>query len=83
MLDSSQIDKNNFLYRRSRYYGNVKPETLVFNANLQEFSQRVNYICNLETNGKISPEDAYQQIKVLWKELERTTKQLEIGDKSL
>jgi hypothetical protein len=58
----------------------VKPENLVFNANLQEFAQRVNYICNLETNGKLSPEESYQQIKVLWKQLKRTKKQLGIGE---
>ncbi len=30
-------DLHNFLYPRSRYQGSVKPENLVFNANLQEF----------------------------------------------
>jgi hypothetical protein len=76
MVDSNEVDKDNFLYPRGRYYGQVKPENLVFNANLQEFAQRVNYICNLETNGKLSPEESYQQIKVLWKQLKRTKKQL-------
>ena len=72
-------DKFDFLYPRSRYYGQVKPENLVFNANLQEFAQRVNYICNLETGGKMSSEEAYAQIKDLWKQLKRTKKQLGIG----
>lgn len=72
-------DRSNFLYPRSRYYGHVKPENLVFNANLQEFAQRVNFICALETNGKLSPDEAYQQIKGLWKQLKRTRKQLGIG----
>ena len=72
-------DQFDFLYPRSRYYGQVKPENLVFNANLQEFTQRVNYICNLETGGKLSPEEAYSQIKELWKQLKRTKKQLAIG----
>ena len=72
-------DKFDFIYPRSRYYGQVKPENLVFNANLQEFAQRISLICNLETGGKISPEEAYAQIKSLWKELKRTKKQLEIG----
>lgn len=69
-----------FLYPRSRYYGSVKPENLVFNANLQEFAQRVSYLANLETNGKLSPEEAYQEIKELWKQLKRTKNQLGIGD---
>ncbi|MEA5568290.1 MULTISPECIES: hypothetical protein [unclassified Anabaena] len=69
-------DLCDFLYPRSPYYGQFKPEYLVFNASLQEFSQRVNYICSLQTGGKISPEDAYQQIHVLWKELKRAKKAL-------
>ncbi|MCA1992706.1 MAG: hypothetical protein LDL41_11830 [Coleofasciculus sp. S288] len=55
-------------------------ERLVFNANLQEFAQRVTYICNLETNGKLSPQEAYNQIKALWKNLKRSKKQLEVGE---
>lgn len=74
------VDRSNFLYPRSRYYGQVKPENLVFNANLQEFAQKVNYICNLETGGKISPIDAYDQIKDLWKNLKKSKKQLAIGE---
>ncbi|MFM7363892.1 MAG: hypothetical protein ACKO11_05195 [Cuspidothrix sp.] len=68
----------NFLYPRSSYYGEFKPEYLVFNANLQEFAQRVSYICNLQTGGKIPPEEAYKEIRSLWKQLKRTKKQLEI-----
>jgi hypothetical protein len=74
-------DKSEFLYPRSRYYGKVQPENLVFNANLQEFAQQVSYICNLETSGKISSEEAYQKIRVLWKQLKRTKKQLGVGEK--
>ena len=75
-------NSSEFIYPRSRYYGHVKPENLVFNANLQEFAQRVNYICNLETGGKLSPEESYKQIKALWKDLKRTKKQLSIGKNS-
>jgi polyhydroxyalkanoate synthesis regulator phasin len=74
-------NRDEFLYPRSRYYGRVKPENLVFNANLQEFAQRVSIICNLETNGKLSPEEAYTQIQALWKQLKRSKKQLGIGEK--
>ena len=81
MIDHNQLDKDKLLYPRSRYRGQVKPENLVFNANLQEFAQRVNYICNLETNGKLSPEESSKQIKALWKQLKRTKKQLGIGEK--
>ncbi|KOP27140.1 hypothetical protein AMR41_07270 [Hapalosiphon sp. MRB220] len=73
-------NKDDFLYPRGRYYGQVKPENLVFNANLQEFAQRISYICNLETAGKMSPEEAYENIKGLWKSLKQAKKQLRIGE---
>lgn len=72
-------DPHDFLHPYSRYQGQVRPENLIFNANLQEFAQRISYICNLETGGKLSPEAAYQQIKGLYKELKRSKKQLGIG----
>jgi hypothetical protein len=68
-----------FLYPHSRYYGEVKPENLVFNANLQEFSLKVSYIINLETAGKITPDESYKQIRNLWKKLKKSKKQLRIG----
>ncbi|HLO87158.1 MAG TPA: hypothetical protein VK203_19430 [Nostocaceae cyanobacterium] len=71
-------DLSDFLYPHNQYYGQFKPEYLVFNANLQEFSQRVSYICSLQSNGKISPEDAYNQIKLLWKRLKDSKKNLNI-----
>ncbi|HEY9674151.1 MAG TPA: hypothetical protein V6D11_22115 [Waterburya sp.] len=80
MVHSHELNKTSFIYPRGRYYGQVKPENLVFNANLQEFTQRVNFICNLETNGKLSPEEAYNQIKNLWKQLKSAKKQLGIGE---
>lgn len=77
------VDRSDFLHPRSRYYGQFKPENLVFNANLQEFAQQVGYICNLETSGKLSSEEAYNKIHALWRELKRSKKQLGIGDKPL
>jgi hypothetical protein len=68
-----------FLYRNNRYNGNFTPEYLIFNSNLQEFTQKISYICSLETAGKLTPEESYQQIKRLWKELKRSKKQLSIG----
>ncbi|MDG2617510.1 hypothetical protein P7L53_16965 [Thermoleptolyngbya sichuanensis XZ-Cy5] len=72
-------DYSDFFAPRSRYYGPVKPENLVFNANLQEFSHRVSLLCGLETNGKLSPEETYQEIKSLWKHLKQSKKALGIG----
>ncbi|MDX2244885.1 MAG: hypothetical protein NW224_29775 [Leptolyngbyaceae cyanobacterium bins.302] len=73
------MDITNFLLSKARYRGEVKPENLIFNANLQEFSQRVSFISGLETNGKLSPEDSYLQIKALWDQLSSSYKQLAIG----
>ncbi|MDJ0680228.1 MAG: hypothetical protein QNJ18_10240 [Xenococcaceae cyanobacterium MO_167.B52] len=78
---NSKNDKNKFLYPRHPYRGNVHPENLVFNANLQEFAQKISYICNLETGGKIPPQKAYKQIKQLWKQLKRSKKELGIGNR--
>ncbi len=79
-MAQSEVDKNRFLYPCNRYYGQFKPENLVFDANLQEFAQRISYIYNLENSGKLNPEEAYQRIETLWKQLEGTKKQLEIGE---
>lgn len=79
MNPNPKPDKDDLLYPRSRYYGEFKPENLVFNANLQEFAQRVSYICNLETAGKISTLAAYDQIKGLWKQLRDSKMELGIG----
>ncbi|MGF1988077.1 MAG: DUF7219 family protein [Nostoc sp. ZfuVER08] len=61
--------KKNFLYPYSRYYGVITPDNLIFNANLQEFAQKVGYISSLETNGKLSPEEALSKIELLWQQL--------------
>ncbi len=74
---------SDFLYARHRYYGQVRPEALVFNANLQEFAQKVTYICCLETGGKLSPEMAYEEIRVLWEQLKQSKSQLGIGSTCL
>jgi hypothetical protein len=71
--------KSDFLYPKTRYQGYVAPENLVFNANLQEFAQKVTFIIGLDSNGKLSSEDSYRQVKALWKELKRSKKQLMIG----
>ncbi len=83
MGEINSQDKHNFLYPRSKYYGKFKANNLVFNANLQEFAQRVGYITNLQTSGKISSENAYKQIHLLWKKLKQSKKNLGINDDNL
>lgn len=80
MEESDKADKENFLYPRSRYHGEFNPENLVFNANLQEFAQKVGYIVNLQTSGKTTSDEAYRQIKALWKQLKHSKKELGIND---
>lgn len=80
MADSAQESKNSFLYPQSHYYGQFTPETLAFNANLQEFAQRVSYISGLQTGGRLSSEQAYEQVKCLWKQLKQSKKAMGIGE---
>jgi hypothetical protein len=79
MTKPDLTSKNNFLYPQSRYYGMFTPEKLAFNANLQEFSHKISYISALQTGGKLSPEQAYEQVKNLWKQLKQSKKELKIG----
>lgn len=72
MLEKQDDEKSKFLYPIGKYYGEFKPENLAFNTNLQEFAQRVSYLCGLESNGKISSQDAYEEIKSFWQQLERS-----------
>jgi len=67
---------NNFLYPRSHYRGRFTPQNLILNANLQEFSHRVNYICNLGSNGKLSLEQSYQELEALWSDFEASQDQI-------
>jgi hypothetical protein len=68
--------KEEFFYPTAHYRGEFTPEHLAFNANLQEFAQRVSLLCGLETSGKIPPGDAYKQIKELWHQLKESKQNL-------
>jgi len=74
--DHKKEQINNFVMPRVPYHGDFTPQHLAFNANLQEFAQRVSLICGLETGGKVSSTDAYNDIKKLWKELKASKKNL-------
>jgi hypothetical protein len=80
MEQSEQNDKEKFLYPYASYHGQVNPENLILNANLQEFAQKVANITALETSGKISPNEAYMNIKVLWEQLKNIKKTLNVDD---
>lgn len=68
--------KDDFFYPQGHYHGEFTPQAVAFNANLQEFAQRVAIVCNLETGGKISPSEAYERIKSLWHLLRQSKHEL-------
>ena len=76
MSQESENSKDNFLYPLGKYYGQFSPNHLAFNANIQEFAQKVSYICGLENNGKMSSEEAYNRIRKLWHQLKRSKREL-------
>lgn len=80
MSDEQPDGRDELLTPRARYKGEFTPANLAFDANLQEFAQRVAYICGLETAGKITPHDAHSRIRELYEELERSHHGLGIGE---
>lgn len=72
MFDYQSIQqKQSFLYPRSSYNGNLTPQNLLLNSNLQEFAQRIGYISALQTGGKLTVDLAYQEIESLWNQLKQ------------
>jgi len=49
------------------------PTRLAFHHNLETFAERVGLIVSLQGNGKLSQEQAFDQIKSMWNDL-RTSK---------
>ncbi|MDJ1185401.1 DUF7219 family protein [Roseofilum casamattae] len=73
---------DSFLYPYHSYYGKLTPENLAFNANLQEFSEKINIISALENGGKISTVECYRRIQALWEDFEQATRKLGIEHSS-
>jgi hypothetical protein len=76
--ENNRQELNAYLYPRSPYYGDFSPQHLAFNANIQEFAQRVSFIAGLQTGGKLNPEEAYQKIQQLFTQLEQSKRTLGI-----
>ena len=52
----------------SSFHGNGwTPQRAAFHQNLEQFADKIVLIVGLQANGKISQEEAYEQIKNLWK----------------
>lgn len=52
------------------------PERLMFHQNLETFAERVGLIVGLQGNGKMTQEEAYAQIKQIWKTLKQSKDRL-------
>jgi len=48
------------------------PDRVMFHQNLETFAERVGLIVGLQGNGKITQEEAYAQIKKIWKSLKKS-----------
>ena len=59
---------NSSLYPKNLYRSGFISDNLL-DANSQEFSSIIVYICSLESESKITSEEAYKQIKKVWIEL--------------
>lgn len=65
------------LESHSSYRGNDwSPQRLVFHQNLESFADRVGLIVGLQSNGKMSQEQAYTEIRKIWKELKLSKDEL-------
>ncbi|MCP9777642.1 hypothetical protein KBY75_05100 [Cyanobium sp. T1G-Tous] len=45
------------------------PQRLMFHQNLESFAERVGLVVGLQSNGKVSQEEAYAEIRRIWKDL--------------
>jgi hypothetical protein len=70
------MNVSNFINVDHHYHGEFALGNLTFDANLQYFSRHVGLICALENGGKISPQEAFNQIGELWEALESSASNL-------
>lgn len=52
------------------------PGRLVFHQNLEQFAERVGLIVALQGNGKISQEEAFDEIRQIWRQLQNSRESL-------
>lgn len=45
------------------------PQRLMFHQNLESFAERVGLVVGLQSNGKVTQEQAYAEIRRIWKDL--------------
>jgi hypothetical protein len=65
------------LEAHSSYRGeDWSPERLAFHQNLEQFAERVGLIVALQGNGKISQEEAFDEIRQIWTQLQSSRESL-------
>ncbi|MBD2388037.1 hypothetical protein H6G32_21940 [Cylindrospermum sp. FACHB-282] len=67
-------DIDTFIYPPSLYCNNPTPENIAFNTQLQKLAAEIAYISGLEASGLISPDEAYKEVKALWKQFQQFKK---------
>ncbi len=65
---------SNFFYTRIYYFDGLETCNLLLNKNIQEFSEQVDYIAQLQSNGKLSSKEAFEEIDALWQNLKHRKK---------
>jgi len=55
-------------------------EDMLFDENLKEFAHKVGILVGLEQGRKLTPDEAYNRIKKLWKSLKASRKNLNISN---
>ena len=64
----------------SAYHGDDwSPQRLAFHQNLERFADRVGLIVGLQSNGTLNQDQAYDEIRKLWKELKGSKNGLQIS----
>ena len=48
------------------------PQRLMFHQNLESFAERVGLVVGLQSNGKMSQEQAYDEIRRIWNDLKES-----------
>jgi hypothetical protein len=48
------------------------PQRVMFHQNLETFADRVGLLVGLQSNGKLTQEEAYDEIRRLWKQLKES-----------
>jgi hypothetical protein len=52
------------------------PQRLAFHQNLMAFAERVGLIVGLQSNGKVSQDEAYLEIRSIWNDLKESKEHL-------